>query len=82
MLADGGQRICTVMVYLNEVEGGGQTHFIRQGVSVTPQRGTALMWWNVRDGQVDESTYHAALPVEAGEKWVATKWIRERPRRA
>jgi hypothetical protein len=33
------------------------------------------------DGTLDEDTLHAGLPVERGEKWIATKWLRERPYR-
>jgi prolyl 4-hydroxylase len=31
------------------------------------------------DGQVDKRSLHAGDTVEAGEKWVVTKWFREEP---
>jgi prolyl 4-hydroxylase len=30
----------------------------------------------------DTSSLHAGLPVIRGEKWIATKWLRERPYRS
>ena len=57
---------------------GGGTDFPRHGVVVTPEVGTAVMFDNVlADGRPDEDTLHAGLPVLEGEKWVATKWLRE-----
>lgn len=77
----GGQRIVTVLVYLNTVEQGGETFFPRVDVKVIPVTGMACVWWNVLpDGNgmsIDLSTYHEARPVLAGEKWICTKWFRE-----
>lgn len=73
----GGQRHSTVCVYLNEVAEGGQTVFPDRGVSVQPRRGRAVMFRNLRaDGSPDPSSLHAGMPVLAGEKWLATAWIR------
>ncbi|KDR32913.1 preprotein translocase [Caballeronia zhejiangensis] len=76
-LQRGGQRIATVILYLNEVELGGETTFPNVGLSVRPQRGSALYFeYGNELGQVDPKTLHAGNPVEQGEKWIATKWIR------
>ena len=73
----GGQRTWTVMVYLNAVERGGETLFRRLGRSFTPVPGMALAWNNLQaDGTPNPFTLHEALPVEAGHKWVITKWFR------
>ena len=73
----GGQRTWTVMVYLNPVERGGETLFRRLGRSFTPVPGMALAWNNLQaDGTPNPFTLHEALPVEAGHKWVITKWFR------
>ena len=73
----GGQRTWTVMVYLNAVERGGETLFRRLGRSFTPVPGMALAWNNLQaDGTPNPFTLHEALPVEAGQKWVITKWFR------
>ena len=73
----GGQRTWTVMVYLNAVERGGETLFCHLGRSFTPVPGMALAWNNLQaDGTPNPFTRHEALPVEAGHKWVITKWFR------
>jgi prolyl 4-hydroxylase len=76
----GGQRSWTAMVYLNDVEEGGETVFPRLGVSIPPQRGALIIWNNaLRDGAPNPDTLHAALPVTRGVKYVITKWFRTRP---
>jgi len=76
----GGQRSWTAMVFLNDVERGGITEFPRLGIRIAPQRGALLLWNNAKpDGTPNDATLHAALPVEAGVKYVITKWFRTRP---
>ena len=78
----GGQRTWTVMVYLNGVERGGETCFKRLGRCFTPVPGLALAWNNLQaDGTPNPLTLHEAMPVEVGNKWVITKWFREKPGR-
>ena len=49
---------------------------------MAPVKGNAVFFVYKRpDGTLDEDTLHAGLPVERGEKWIATKWLRERPYR-
>jgi len=75
----GGQRSWTAMAFLNTVEKGGATHFSEIGVSVTPQPGVLLIWNNaLPDGSPNPDTLHAGTPVEAGTKYVITKWYRTR----
>jgi prolyl 4-hydroxylase len=72
-----GQRIATLILYLNEVEQGGDTTFPAIGLTIHPRRGAALYFEYVNElGQTDPRTLHAGTPVERGEKWIATKWIR------
>lgn len=74
-----GNRTWTFMVYLNEVEGGGATHFVALDRSFSPVKGTALAWNNLlADGTVNPDTLHAGMPVSAGHKVIITKWFRER----
>lgn len=78
MRAQGGQRCWTAMLYLSDVEAGGQTSFPRAGLMVAPAAGTLVLWNNLReDGSPNPFTLHAALPVETGVKYVATRWYRE-----
>jgi prolyl 4-hydroxylase len=75
-----GQRTWTVMIYLNEPEAGGATRFKAIDKLVQPESGKLLAWNNRRtDGSPNPSTIHHAMKVRAGEKFVITKWFRERP---
>lgn len=74
-----GQRVSSLVAYLNDVPGGGETIFPHAGLSICPRRGNAVYfeYCNSR-GQVDAASLHAGAPVTAGEKWAVTKWTRER----
>lgn len=75
----GGQRIGTFLIYLNDVTSGGETVFPKIGLSVVPKKGTAIYFHDANAlGQLEQMSLHKSVPVIKGEKWVATKWIRER----
>lgn len=75
---DRGNRTWTFMVYLNDVESGGGTSFVRLNQVVVPRQGRALAWNNLLPGgKPNPDTLHAGLPVETGHKLVITKWFRE-----
>ncbi|MEA3118071.1 MAG: prolyl 4-hydroxylase, partial [Paraburkholderia sp.] len=75
----GGQRVATLIAYLNDVPAGGETVFPEIGMSVAPRRGNAVYFrYMNRAGQLDPSTLHGGAPVTQGEKWIMTKWVRER----
>lgn len=75
-----GQRTWTVMIYLNWVKEGGETVFSDIGRTFSPVVGTALCWNNLySDGNLNHYTQHESLPVIKGNKYVITKWFRERP---
>jgi len=77
ILERGGQRVGTVVIYLNTPEGGGATTFPDVGLAVAPVKGNAVFFSYDR-AHVSTKTLHGGAPVTAGEKWVATKWMRER----
>jgi prolyl 4-hydroxylase len=78
--ARGGQRVATLIVYLNDVENGGATIFPDAGVSVSPKQGNAVYFrYRNGSGQLDPLSLHGGAPVEGGEKWIMTKWVREHP---
>lgn len=73
-----GQRVLTLLMYLNTVLSGGETVFPEINLSIKPEKGSVLIFGNLKmDGSPEPKTLHASLPVLAGEKWVATKWIHE-----
>ncbi|MBL8307336.1 MAG: 2OG-Fe(II) oxygenase [Rubrivivax sp.] len=76
ILQRGGQRVGTVVMYLNTPEGGGATTFPDVGFEVAPVRGNAVFFSYDRAHE-STRTLHGGAPVTAGEKWVATKWMRE-----
>lgn len=80
-MAQGGQRIATIVMYLNDVEEGGETIFPKVHLSITPHRGDAVYFgYCDKSGHVDPLTLHGGAPVRRGEKWIATKWLRQHKR--
>lgn len=77
ILQRGGQRVGTVVMYLNTPERGGGTTFPDVPLEVAPFKGNAV-FFSYERAHPSTRTLHAGAPVLAGEKWVATKWMRER----
>lgn len=75
--ARGGQRVGTMVMYLNEPEQGGGTSFPDVGLEVAPKRGHAVFFSYERP-HPSTRTLHGGSPVLAGDKWIATKWLRQR----
>jgi len=75
-----GQRTWTTMIYLNDVEEGGETYFRRLNCKFKPKEGTIVFWSNLyRNGKVNPKTLHEALPPIKGDKYIITKWWRSWP---
>lgn len=76
-LAARGQRVRTLLVYLNEGFEGGATEFPHLELAYRPPRGSAVMFDSVKaDGSVDPMTLHTGAPTTRGDKWVISKWFR------
>jgi len=76
---DMGQRTWTFMVYLNNVEKGGTTHFRNIDKHFYPKKGMAVIWNNLYpDGSCNPDTLHCGSPIIKGEKFIITKWFRDR----
>lgn len=74
----GGQRVASFLMYLNTPEEGGETVFPKVDIKVIPKKGDALLFYDCcLDGRTDPQTFHGGLPVIRGEKWLATKWLRQ-----
>ncbi len=77
ILRRGGQRVGTLVIYLNDPEAGGGTTFPDVQLEVAPRRGNAVFFSYDRP-HPSTRTLHGGAPVISGEKWIATKWLRER----
>ena len=74
----GGQRVKTVLFYLNDDFEGGQTDFSILNIRVDPVKSKVIIWDNIKeDGSLDYDSIHAGLPVTKGIKYIAIIWIRE-----
>ncbi|MDB5712978.1 MAG: peptidyl prolyl 4-hydroxylase subunit alpha [Sphingomonadales bacterium] len=74
------QRVATMLVYLNDGYGNGETHFPKLGLKLRLRKGEGLLFGNVRaDGQPDPLSLHEGIRVSSGEKLVASRWIRQQP---
>jgi prolyl 4-hydroxylase len=76
ILQRGGQRVGTIVMYLRTPERGGATVFPDIGLEVAPIKGSAVFFSYDRP-HPDSKTLHGGTPVTLGEKYVATKWMRE-----
>jgi len=76
ILKRGGQRVASLVCYLNTPDAGGATVFPDAGLDVAPVRGNAVFFSYDRPDP-STRTLHGGAPVTSGEKWVATKWMRE-----
>lgn len=76
ILKRGGQRVGTLVMYLHEPEKGGGTTFPDIHLEVFPKRGCGVFFSYDRP-HPSTRTLHAGAPVLAGEKWIATKWLRQ-----
>lgn len=77
------ERFATLLLYLNEGMQGGETSFPRwinaeifEQYKVVPQVGKAVLFYSqLPDGNFDDFSQHAALPVTEGEKWLINLWV-------
>jgi prolyl 4-hydroxylase len=77
-LARGGQRVASLVMYLTTPQDGGATNLPELGLEVAAVKGNAVFFSYDRP-HPSTKTLHGGMPVRAGEKWVATKWLREGP---
>jgi len=72
-------------MYLKDVEAGGETAFKRwrngetsDAISVKPEKGKAILFYLQNpDGNLDDLSQHAAMPVRKGEKYFTNLWIHD-----
>jgi len=76
------QRVFTLLFYLNDQldgDSGGETYFPKamgKGIGLHPGKGNSVMFYSAMpDGNSNDLSLHAALPVKKGEKWACNFWI-------
>jgi prolyl 4-hydroxylase len=77
ILQRGGQRVASLVCYLNTPVAGGSTVFPDVALDVAAVKGNAV-FFSYDKAHPTTKSLHGGSPVIDGEKWVATKWVRER----
>lgn len=73
-----GQRIGTVLMYLNNVPSGGGTFFNELNLRVQPKEGSAVVFFPAKmDGTIDSKVLHTAENA-SDLKWVSQVWLRNK----
>jgi prolyl 4-hydroxylase len=80
----GGQRMISILAYLNDVEAGGGTDFPEIGATIVAKKGDVAVFHNTLPGthatthpKIHPRSLHAGMPVIKGEKWMVNLWFRE-----
>ena len=74
-----GNRHFTFLIYLNQVEGGGETSFPRLNITITPKAYSALVFNNCLDnGEPDERSLHEGVAPTSGTKYAINGWVRSK----
>ena len=78
----GGHRMKTALMYMNDVEEGGETEFPALGIRVKPKKGRLALFTPVMKDENDAivnhpCSLHAALPPTRGKKMSTTIWSRQ-----
>ena len=74
------QRFLTLLVYIDPAPQGGGTSFPKafkgRGLAVEPPRGSGVLFYSMLgDGNADDKSLHAGMPVIDGEKWLCNLWV-------
>lgn len=73
------KRVLTAVTYLNADYTGGETAFTELELTVRGRQGDMVLWSNLlENGMLDQGMRHAGLPVTAGVKFIASRWILQR----
>jgi hypothetical protein len=78
-----GQRLRTVIAYLQAPDSGGTTNFPLLSLELRPEQGQIVCFDNLLpDGKPCAASLHAGTPVKQGVKWICTLWMRQETHRA
>lgn len=75
-----GQRLATLLIYINDDYTGGETEFTEIGVSIKPEKGKGILFWNTTNNEeIIKQSKHMGREVRSGQKWICTKWCHAKP---
>ena len=76
----GGQRILTVLIYLNDDYEGGSTRFHNLNKDYKPKKYSAVLFHplNKSENKCHNNALHSGMPIISGEKYIASIWIHEK----
>lgn len=81
---ESANRLATILINLNDLEGGGHTHFPKaqmhqpEGLYSRRRKGSAILFYSMwSDGNLDDWSRHGGLTVTKGEKWIANVWLHD-----
>lgn len=72
-----GQRVATLLIYLNDDFDGGRTVFskLQPNVAIEPEIGKAILFYDTINENLIKESMHKGEPVLSGQKWICTKWV-------
>jgi prolyl 4-hydroxylase len=74
----GGQRVGTLLVYLNDEFTDGETHFPALDLKMKAPPGSAIFFRPLgTEDKCHPKALHAGLPISSGTKYVCNAWVRE-----
>jgi len=75
-----GQRILTILIYLNKDFQDGYTYFPNLNLKIKTDPGNAIVFYPTATGtdQCHPLALHSGTPVTSGEKWVANLWFHDK----
>ena len=62
-------RVLAFMIFLNDVEEGGETEFLHQKIRIKPKKGRCVIW------PASFPYVHRGNPPLSGEKYILTSWL-------
>lgn len=68
-------RLYTFLIYLNDVEEGGETFFSTINQTVKPEKGSCVIFKSTKDNKILQKSLHKGNEVKVGYKCICTKWV-------
>ncbi|XP_052891185.1 prolyl 4-hydroxylase subunit alpha-1-like [Anopheles moucheti] len=74
-----GDRMATVLFFLNDVSKGGNIIFPKLHIAIPPRKGTVAFWYNLKDtGEANPLMKYSICPLLEDTKWTAKKVLHTR----